>query len=153
MFNLLKKATYYNLKIKNYTQEYFEELSGKIVLAFIKDKGWVYGRFNYTIDIETYQYDPISYDSMQYSRRIDRYSITDTTGVVYSKIISSLIWSTKAPRDIKRPFGLEPKFIDGLQLEPNNKFYFAEMPEIQYIVPEQDISIYNYLKTENIKPT
>ena len=90
---------------------------------------------------------------MQYSRRIDRYSITDTTGVVYSKIISSLIWSTKAPRDIKRPFGLEPKFIDGLQLEPNNKFYFAEMPEIQYIVPEQDISIYNYLKTENIKPT
>ena len=154
MFNILKKA-YYNIKIKKYNQDYFDDISGKTVVAYIEGHGWIYGRLKFEIELSNYEYMPCSFEGTTYTRRVDRYSILDieTDNIIYSKYISSMIWTTKSTKQSPRPFGLEPKFDNGFMIEPDDRVYYVSVPEIQYLVPVKDKSVYLFLKTEDIKPS
>jgi len=148
---IYKYKTMTDIKIKQYEQEYFQELNDKMVLAYIENYGWIYGLFKYDIELDNYEYMPASFDHGQthYTRRTDRYSVD-----IFSKAISSIIWSSKSSKTVSRPFGLEPKFDSyGSVIDPGDRVYHIKVPEIQYLVPETDPDLCKYLKENNIKPT
>jgi len=156
---LLKKASYlYDISIKNYTQYDLENMNGSLVVVFIKDMGWLFGRFRYLIETCEYNFLPADSENdektITYTRRIDKYIFTEfanPTKIIYQTNNSCIIWSEL---DIfkKRPVGLDPVYDHGKLMPVKSSAYFRHLPSIQYICMENDPDMLIYFKEHKLVP-
>lgn len=122
-----------------YTQDDFENLDGQKVVAYVKNTGWVYGKFKFNIHLENFVFKTRAGKEQNYCRRLDTYIINDIV-----EKLSYIIWLDDNSEINGQKFQNDP---EGNLIPADKSNYFISSKNLLYIVQNEDDGFFEYVKS------